>query len=102
VSLVPLLKEEGGLGREALFWHFPHYHGSGNRPSGAVRVGPWKLIEWFEDGSVELYNLVDDPGEERDLSEVEPERARALLERLRGWREEVGANMPRVEGEEAG
>ena len=96
VSLVPLLTGEGDLDRDALFWHFPHYHGSGNRPSGAVRMGRWKLIEWFEDGAVELYDLENDPGEERDLSKVEPEKARELLERLRGWREEVGANMPRV------
>ena len=55
-------------------------------------------MEWFEDGSVELYNLRGDPGEEKDLSEEEPERARELLERLREWRREVGANMPRVDG----
>jgi len=102
VSLVPLLKEEGALGRDALFWHFPHYHGSGNRPSGAVRMGRWKLIEWFEDGAVELYDLWNDPGEARDLSGDEPERARELLERLKEWRREVGANMPRAEGDEAG
>ena len=82
-SPVPLLKEEGGLLRDALFWHFPHYHGSGNRPSGAMRVGRWKLIEWFEDESVELYELQDDPGEERDLAEAEPEVALDLLLRLR-------------------
>jgi arylsulfatase A-like enzyme len=102
VSLVPLLKEEGTLGRDALFWHFPHYHGSGNRPSGAVRMGRWKLIEWFEDGVVELYDLWNDPGEARDLSGDEPERARELLERLKEWRREVGADMPRAEGDEAG
>lgn len=102
MSLVPLLKEEGGVERETLFWHFPHYHGSGNRPSGAVRMGQWKLIEWFEDGAVELYDLQDDPGEEHDLSESEPAKTRELLERLKQWREEVGANMPRVGEGEAG
>ena len=102
VSLVPVLKEEGKLDRDALFWHFPHYHGSGNRPSGAVRMGRWKLIEWFEDGAVELYDLQNDPGEGRDLSEDEPEVVGVLLERLREWRSEVGANMPRTEGGTAG
>jgi arylsulfatase A-like enzyme len=97
LSLVPLLRETGGLDRDALFWHFPHYHGSGNRPSGAIRVGFWKLIEWFEDGSVELYNLSDDPGEEADLAALEPEKAQELLDRLKAWRAEVGANMPKEE-----
>ena len=97
LSLVPLLRETGRLDRDALFWHFPHYHGSGNRPSGAVRVGSWKLIEWFEDGSVELYNLADDPGEGSDLAATEPEKAQELLDRLKAWRVEVGANMPKEE-----
>jgi arylsulfatase A-like enzyme len=99
LSLEPLLRGEEHLDRDALFWHFPHYHGSGNRPSGAVRVGPWKLIEWFEDGQVELYNLDEDPEELHDRSGDDPERARELLERLRAWRTEVGANMPRMDGE---
>jgi arylsulfatase A-like enzyme len=97
VSLVPALKGEGGLGRDALFWHFPHYHGSGNRPSGAVRVGDWKLVEWFEDGAVELYNLGVDPGEERDLASAEPEIVQELLTRMQEWRREVDAKMPRNE-----
>lgn len=80
--------------REALFWHFPHYHGSGNRPGGAVRVGDLKLVEWFEDGSVELYDLSGDISERRDLSVERPADTARLLEALRAWREEVGANMP--------
>lgn len=100
LSLVPLLEGAEGMERDALFWHFPHYHGSGNRPSGAIRMGDWKLLEWFEDGSVELYNLKEDPGEERELAQEEPDLVQDLLERLRGWRVEVGAKMPRedVEG----
>jgi arylsulfatase A-like enzyme len=94
-SLVPLLTGSGDLRRDALFWHFPHYHGSGNRPSGAIRMDRWKLLEWFEDGSVELYDLASDPGERHDLAEAEPEKVGELLGRLRSWREEVGANMPR-------
>ena len=98
VSLVPLLTGGGTLGRDALFWHFPHYHGSGNRPSGAVRVGEWKLIEWFEDGAVELYDLRNDPGETADLSADEPEKAGELLGRLQEWRRVIGANMPMAGG----
>jgi arylsulfatase A-like enzyme len=95
VSLVPLLSQRGVLDRDALYWHFPHYHGSGSRPSGAVRVGDYKLIEWFEDGAVELYDLATDLGETTDLSERMPEWAAALKARLTAWREEVGANMTR-------
>jgi len=96
-SLLPLLTGSGNLRRDALFWHFPHYHGSGNRPSGAVRLGRWKLLEWFEDGAVELYDLEADPGERENLSEAEPEVTEELLGRLRAWREEVDAKMPRMD-----
>jgi arylsulfatase A-like enzyme len=100
-DLTPALQETGEVDRDALFWHFPHYHGSGNRPCGAVRMGRWKLLEWFEDGALELYDLEADPGERRNLAEEDPDRARALLERLRAWRVEVDAKMPRREsGEE--
>jgi arylsulfatase A-like enzyme len=94
LSLVPLLTGRGALDRDALDWHFPHYHGSGNRPSGAVRVGSYKLLEWFEDGEIELYDLSSDLGETTDLSQHMPERAAALKARLQAWRDELGANMP--------
>jgi arylsulfatase A-like enzyme len=96
LSLVPVLTGEGSLSRDALFWHFPHYHGSGNRPSAAVRLGRWKLVEWFEDGAVELYDLEEDPSERVDLSRDRPDILGDLLARLEAWREDVGANMPRV------
>ncbi len=82
------------LSRDTLHWHFPHYHGSGNRPGGAIRQGPFKLIEWFEDGRVELYNLQDDIAESRDLASDLPEQARELRSALQAWRETVGARMP--------
>jgi arylsulfatase A-like enzyme len=93
LSLVPL------MGRDmdsdlVLFFHFPHYHGSGNKPSGAVQVGSYKLVEWFEDGRVELYNLDMDIGESQDLAGDEPERAAELREMLARWRPSVGARMP--------
>lgn len=94
VSLVPLLRQEGDAGRDALYWHYPHYHNQGSRPSGAIRRGDYKLIEFFEDGRAELYNLVEDPGEERDLSGEMPERAEALREQLQAWRASVDAQMP--------
>ena len=100
MSLTPLLRQGGPLGRDALFWHFPHYHGSGNRPSGAIRAGDYKLVEWFEDGEVELYNLTEDIGESRDLSEDMPDRVAELSEMLHNWHRAVDAQMPRVDREQ--
>lgn len=93
VSLVPLLKG-AHLKRAPLFWHYPHYGNQGGAPCGAVRDGDWKLIEWYEDGRLELYNLKDDWGEHKDLAEAEPARVKALHENLLTWRKEVGAVMP--------
>ena len=95
VSLVPLLKQTGSLSRDALYWHYPHYW-SGNtvRPSGSVRAGDWKLIEFYEDMRVELYNLKEDIGETRDLSKASPEKAAELREKLHRWRQRVDAQMP--------
>jgi arylsulfatase A-like enzyme len=97
VSLVGLLKGTSTLDRQAIYWHYPHYHGSGNRPSGAIRAGDYKLIEWYEDGKVELYNLKDDLGERNDLAATMPEKAKELRRMLQAWRSEMGAKMP--EGE---
>ena len=60
VSIVPLLKQTGIPKQDALFWHYPHYSNQGGRPGAAMRQGDFKIIEWYEDGSVELYNLRDD------------------------------------------
>jgi arylsulfatase A len=95
VSLARLLRDpRAPIDRQALFWHLPHYHHS--TPASAIRQGDWKLIEFFEDGSVELYNLRDDPGEERNLADAEPERVRMLKGALADWRHKVGARMPVV------
>jgi arylsulfatase A-like enzyme len=93
VSLVSLLRGEP-LARGPLFWHYPHYGNQGGSPGGAVRDGNWKLIESFEDGKLELYNLRDDPGETTDLADTHPDTARALRAKLAAWRESVGAVMP--------
>ncbi len=79
-----------------LYWHFPHYHGSGNRPSGAIRDGRYKLIQWFEDDRRELYDLLDDPSETTDLSEELPGVTKRLAEELVAWRKSVDAQMPTV------
>ncbi|MHC4867403.1 MAG: sulfatase [Planctomycetota bacterium] len=94
VSLLPLLKNQGKLKRNAIYWHYPHYHGSGNRPSGAIRAGHYKLIEWYENDRIELYNLKDDIGEKHDLSTEMPAKAAELRKMLHTWRRAVNAQMP--------
>jgi len=94
-SLVPALRG-GDLAERPLYWHYPHYSNQGGRPHGAVRLGDFKLIEWYEDLSVELYHLTDDPGEQRDLAAILPDQAARLRDRLHDWRAEVGARMPSV------
>ena len=91
-SLVPLLKQTGEFSREALFWHYPHYHHS--TPAGAIRAGDYKLIEFFEDGRLELYNLRTDLSEKKNLAEAEPDRAKALHQKLQAWRKTIHAKMP--------
>ena len=80
------------LARQSLFFHYPHYHHS--RPAGAIRQGDWKLVEWFEDGSVELYNLADDIGESKNLAVQMPDQARKMQVDLASWRADIGARMP--------
>ena len=93
VSLLPVLRDAvATLPREALFWHLPHYHHS--TPASAVRQGRWKLLEFFEDNRVELYDLDADPGESKDLAAVEPEKAAGLKVALASWRSRVGARLP--------
>jgi neutral ceramidase len=73
------------------FWHLPHYTNQGSRPAGAIRDGKWKLVEHYDDGRVELFDLSGDTGEARDLSKAEASRTSALRARLREWRTSVGA-----------
>jgi len=97
VSLLPLLRQEGSLKRETLFWHYPHYQHyqlGGTTPYGAIRAGDFKLIEFFDDMRVELYNLREDIGEQHNLAVGMPAKADELRARLHAWRKEVGAQMP--------
>jgi arylsulfatase A len=92
-SLMPLLRGESSSAR-TLCWHFPHYTNQGGRPAGAIREGDWKLVEQFEDESIELYNLAQDVGETNNLVASEPARAEDLRRKLQAWRASVGARMP--------
>lgn len=93
VSFRPLLEGQS-VDRDAIFWHYPHYGNQGATPAGAVRSGSWKLIEYYETGHVELYDLDDDVSERRDLGAKLPEKRDELRERLRQWRKSVGAVLP--------
>lgn len=88
---------QGGtsLERDALYWHYPHYSDQGGTPSGAIRQGDWKLIEFYEDGHLELYNLALDPGEQYNFASSFADKASDLVDKLRNWRESVKATMPR-------
>jgi len=94
VSILPLLDQSGRPDRQAIFWHFPHYANQGGTPGSSVRCGDRKLIEFFEDGRLELYNLRQDIGEERDLSQAEAARAVELHGLLAAWRQDVQAGIP--------
>jgi arylsulfatase A-like enzyme len=102
VSLVSLLTQRQALKRKAIFWHFPAYLEPYNTkqqpwrmtPASAVRSGDWKLIEFFEDGRVELYNLKDDISETNDLAKTKPEKAKELHRMPIQWRKSVDAPVP--------
>jgi arylsulfatase A-like enzyme len=93
VSLKPLLAG-GTIEPRPLFWHYPHYGNQGGAPVSAVRDGQWKLVEWFEDGTLELFNLTSDPFEKANVADQEPGRVRTLHARLKAWRAETGAQLP--------
>jgi arylsulfatase A len=93
VSLEPLVRGRR-IAERPLFWHYPHYSDQGGLPSGAVRLAEWKLIEFYEDGRLELFHLGDDPGEKRNLVKREPGRVKKLHRLLGDWRRSVNATMP--------
>lgn len=94
VDITPVLRQTGSVDRDAIYWHYPHYHPCGATPGGIVREGDWKLIEYYEDGRLELYNLKDDLAETKNLAGEMPDRAGALRRKLHNWLASVGAQMP--------
>lgn len=108
VDLTPIFRGNDAIHRNrALFWHFPAYLQSYNqvvdeqrdplfrtRPCGVIRKGPWKLIEYFEDGGLELYNLAADVGELKNLAKTYPEVTQSLHEEMIAWRQETQAPVP--------
>ena len=93
-SFVPALKAED-YDRGPIYWHFPHYSNHGfQSPGGAIRSGRYKLLEYYENGTVQLFDLHNDIGERNDLAESQPEIAQKLKKMLHAWRDEVDAKMP--------
>ncbi len=103
-SILPVLTGSGTMKERPLFWHFPIYLEGGNkecqdtifrtRPGSAVRLGDWKLIQYFENNDLELYNLKDDIGEKNNQASSNTEKTRELLDLLMKWRNEIGAPVP--------
>jgi len=93
-SLLPLLRQEGGLDRPAIFWHYPHYGNQGGTPGSSVRMGDYKLIEFFENHHLELYDLSTDVSERCNLAKDESQRANDMHQVLIEWREKVRAKIP--------
>lgn len=94
-SLMNLLKGGAcGASSRILYWHYPHYHGSTWKPGACVKQGIWKLIVFYEDDSVELYNLHEDPGETTNLASKNPDRVRKMQNLLQNWQIKMQAQMP--------
>jgi len=103
-SIVPLLEGQKSLDRKAIFWHFPAYlqgkaEGARDphfrtRPGAAVRMGDFKLIEYFEDGALELYNLKEDISERNNLVDMMLEKTAELHKLMLAWREKINAPVP--------
>ncbi len=94
IDLTPLLRGGGVSRPEALYWHYPHYHGGGATPGGAIRDGNYKLIDYYGEERFELYDLKADLGEKEDLARKMPEKARELRMKLHDWLKRVDAQMP--------
>jgi len=92
-SLVSQLKGNDS-GSRTLYWHYPHYHGSSWKPGAAIRDGDWKLIEFYHHEKIELYNLAEDIGEQKNLAASHPQKAVELRAKLVAWQKQLKAKMP--------
>lgn len=95
-SLIPLLKGGPESADRTLYWHYPHYHGSTWTPGASILDGDWKLIEFYERGDCELYNLAKDQGESNNLSQQRPDLTNKLRGKLKAWQKKMDAQMPQA------
>ena len=97
VALTSLLRGQAAPADRHLYWHYPHYQHyqqGGTKPGGAVRAGRYKLIEFYDDWRVELYDIRNDISEQRDLAAMMPDKVAAMRQQLHDWRKDVDAQMP--------
>ncbi len=94
LDISPLFRGTPSINRNTLYWHYPHYSDQGGTPSGAIREDNWKLIEFFEDNHLELYDLALDPGEQYNFAFTYADKAEDLRRKLHAWRNSVDALMP--------
>ena len=105
-SILPVLTKNESIDERPLFWHFPIYLEGGNkecqdaifrtRPGSSIRLGNWKLIQYFENNDLELYNLKEDIGEKNNLAKSNPDKTAQLLQLLETWRKETNAPVPSI------
>lgn len=96
ISIASLFSGGKNLQRDALYWHYPHYHTEGATPFSSIRQGDWKLIYYYETAKMELYNLHSDPGELHDVALQEKKLATMLYEKIKTWKQKTGAQDPVV------
>jgi arylsulfatase A-like enzyme len=94
-SFVGSLRGRPAARGRRLFWHYPHYHGSTWAPGAALRDGDWKLIEFYDEGTAELYDLSTDRSEKHELASAKPAKLQALRRELQAWQKSVNAQMPK-------
>lgn len=93
-SILPLLRGESNLERDAIYWHYPHYGNQGGTPGSSIRMGDYKLIEFFEDGRYELYDLQQDMSEEHNLAQEREDIVKKMAGMLKEWRNSIEAKIP--------
>lgn len=99
VSLKPLIEGTASLEERPLYWHYPHYGNQGGDPSSIIRLGGWKLIHYYEEDTQQLFNLKEDPYEQKDVASVEIERTKQMHQQLMDYLNEVGAKFPEPDPE---
>ena len=97
VSLRPIIENNATLAERPLYWHYPHYGNQGGDPSSIIRKGKWKLIHYYEDNSNELYDLVTDPFEQKNVAAKFPKVSENLYQQLTNWLTSVNAKYPEID-----
>jgi Sulfatase len=94
-TIIIFTADNGGMSASNQYWHFPHYSNHGfQSPGGAIRFGRYKLLEYYENGRIQLFDLENDIGEQNDFATSQPQIAQRLKKMLHDWRKQVDAKMP--------